>query len=99
MSEKPAPRFTIEELLSQLKPKEGEEGFTTTELCEKAGLPPTHANLGKVRRHIHDLRATGQWETAPKKRVWNEGHQCWTHIPAARPIKKASKEKPGGGKE
>jgi len=87
MSEKPSPKFTIEELLSQLKPKEGDEGFTTVELCGKAGLVATHANLGKVRRRIQDLKAEGKWEAAPKKRVWNDAHQCFTHIPAARPRK------------
>jgi len=88
MSEKPTPKFTIEELLSQLKPKEGEEGFTTVELCEKAGLVPMQANLGKVRRHIYDLKVMGKWEAAPKKRVWSDSHQCYTHVPAARPISK-----------
>lgn len=87
MSEKPAPKFTIEELLSQLKQEEVENGITSRELVIKAGLPPTTSNMGAMRRRVGDLVALGHWESVGKKKVWSEILQIYVRSPAYRPKK------------
>ena len=87
MSGKPAPKFTIEELLNQLRQEEIEDGITARELVVKAGLPPTNTNMGAMGRKINDLLALGHWESAGRKKVWSEALQNYVRSPAYRPKK------------
>ena len=58
------PDFTIDDLLAELQSAQVSDALTVTDLCERAGIVPTHANLARVRNKIHDLVVQGRWEYA-----------------------------------
>ena len=82
---KPAPTFTIDDLLAELKPEDSEEGISYREICIKWGWPPTGANLDKVRFIMQDLLVKGEWERVGKKQIYNEVAEQMVWVKAYRP--------------
>jgi len=65
--QKPAPSFTIDDLLAEMMSNTTADGMTTRELCEARGLPPTVSNLSKIGKKVQDGVALGQIRCVGKK--------------------------------
>ena len=82
--DKPKPMFTIDDLLTELKPNDIPDGVTVRELCERNGEPPTKQNMNRAQKQVYDLLALDLWEyVGQKPAVSVIGHKI--AVPAYRP--------------